>query len=142
MLGGMVLYLSSATGAHTMEHMLSGMNPAVSHGGGLAMIFDAYHAVEASNVPQRYAQAADALGIGASLSENGKAEAFLDAAHEWKTSLGLDRLCLKNFGFTADQVGDMVNTTHWVGGGPLTRDRYRLTDEDLAEIFLKSMGQA
>ena len=36
-------------------------------------------------------------------------------------------------------MDEMVRMTHWVGGGPLTRDRYRLTDDDLAEILLTSL---
>lgn len=139
MMGGMVLFLSSAAGAHTIEHMLSGLNPSVSHGGGLAMIFDAFHAKEAENVPQRYAEAADALNIAVGKTEVEKAEALLKEMHNWKSSLGLDRLHLRDYGFDKDHVGKMVDMVHWVGGGPLTRDRYRLTDDDLAEILLKSM---
>jgi alcohol dehydrogenase len=139
MMGGMVLYLSSAAAAHTLEHMLSGMNPKVSHGGGLAMIFDAFHAKLAENVPQRYAEAADALGIAPGRSDVEKAEALLKEFHDWKSRLGLDRLRLCDYGFTPDQTDEMVRMTHWVGGGPLTRDRYRLQDDDLAEILLKSM---
>ena len=141
MLGGMVLYLSSASAAHTMEHMLSGMNPSVSHGGGLAMIFDAFHKKMASNVPYRYAEIADALNIlPAGAGDQEKAEALLAALHDWKTCLGLDHLKLRNFGFGTDQIDEMIRMTHWVGGGPLTRDRYRLTDDDLAEIFENAMG--
>lgn len=140
MLGGMVLYLSSASAAHTMEHMLSGMNPSISHGGGLAMIFDAFHRKIASNVPYRYAEIADALDIyplGA--SEYEKAEALLTALHDWKSRLGLDHLKLRDFGFGTVQIDEMIRMTHWVGGGPLTRDRYRLTDDDLAEILENSI---
>lgn len=139
MIGGMVLYLSSASAAHTMEHMLSGMNPQISHGGGLAMIFDAYHAIEAENVPQRYAQVADALGLASGKSEATKSAVLLEHMHEWKTKLGLDQRHLSDYGFAADMVGEMISLTHWVGGGPLTRDRYRLSDDDLADIFLRSM---
>lgn len=139
MMGGMVLYLSSASGAHTIEHMLSGINPAVSHGGGLAMIFDAFHKKQADNVPQRYAEVADALGIASGLSETEKADALLCSMREWKSGLGLDRLKLREYGFTPDQVDEMVRMTHWVGGGPLTRDRHQLTDDDLEEILLKSL---
>ena len=139
MMGGMVLFLSSASGAHTIEHMLSGLNPSVSHGGGLAMIFDAFHAKEAENVPQRYAEAADALNIAVGKTEAEKAETLLKEMHNWKSSLGLDGLHLRDHGFDKGDVGKMVDMVHWVGGGPLTRDRYRLTDDDLAEILLKSM---
>ena len=141
MLGGMVLYLSSASAAHTMEHMLSGMNPKVTHGGGLAMIFDAFHAKMAANTAYRYAEAADALHIapkGADESE--KAEALLQELHNWKCKLGLDQLKLADYGFVTDQIDEMVRMTHWVGGGPLTRDRYRLTDDDLAEILENSLN--
>ena len=141
MLGGMVLFLSSASGAHTIEHMLSGMNPGVTHGGGLAMIFDAFHAKIAANVPYRYAEAADALHITpASADETEKAESLLYALHDWKCKLGLDHLKLADYGFAADQIDEMVRMTHWVGGGPLTRDRYRLTDDDLAEIIENSLN--
>ena len=140
MIGGIVLFLASASAAHTMEHMLSGMNPSISHGGGLAMIFDAFHAKLAANVPQRYAEAADALGIG---SENDpdekKAGAFLSALHDWKDRIGLGSMKLSDYGFKTDQADELVRMTHWVGGGPLTRDRYRLTDDDLAEIFINSL---
>ena len=139
MMGGMVLFLSSATAAHTLEHMLSGLNPSVSHGGGLAMIFDAYHAVEAKNVPQRYAEIADELGIDAPFTEQEKASALLAAMHNWKNRIGLDRLHLRDYGFTPDQTEKMVRMTHWVGGGPLSRDRHRLSDDELAEIIMKSM---
>ncbi|MBR6088516.1 MAG: iron-containing alcohol dehydrogenase [Anaerolineaceae bacterium] len=136
MIGGMVLFLSSASAAHTLEHMLSGMEPSVSHGGGLAILFLPFHSKLAANVPQRYAQAADALRIGTDGdSDIRKTAALLDALKAWKTSLGLDRLHLRDYGFKSDQIADMVEMTHWVGGGPLTRDRYRLTDDDLAEIL-------
>ncbi len=139
-LGGMLLYLSSATAAHTLEHMISGLNPAISHGGGLAMIFDAFHSKMAENTPHRYAQAADILGIGCgSKSDEAKAEALVDNLRSWKSDLGLGDLKLGRYGFTSDQVDEMVKMTHWVGGGPLTRDRYRLTDEDLAEILNNSI---
>lgn len=140
LLGGMVLYLSSASAAHTLEHMLSGFNPAVSHGGGLAMIFDAFHQKESSEVPQRYAEIADFLQIGdQKLADSENAALLLTNLHEWKSQLGLNEKRLSDYGFSADQVERMVRMTHWVGGGPLTRDRYRLTDEDLSEILLDSM---
>ena len=140
MLGGMVLYLSSATAAHTLEHMLSGIDPRISHGGGLAMIFDAFHSKMAANVPQRYAQAADLLGIGSSeRSDEAKAAALLDTLRRWKSGLGLDEMKLSSYGIDPGQTEEMVRMTHWVGGGPLTRDRYRLTDDDLAEILNNSL---
>ena len=140
MLGGIVLYLSSASAAHTMEHMLSGTDPTVTHGGGLAMIFDAFHAVESSHVPQRYAQVCRALEPDESgKDEAGNAARLLDKLHQWKTMIGLDNLKLRNYAFSPENVEEMVRMTHWVGGGPLTRDRYRLTDEDLADIFLRSL---
>ncbi len=142
MLGGMVLYLSSATAAHTLEHMLSGMDPSISHGGGLAMIFDAFHKKMAANVPQRYAQAADVLGIGgAEQSAEAKASALLDTLHRWKDGIGLGDLKLSDYAISSDQTDEMVRMTHWVGGGPLTRDRYRLTDDDLAEILTDSLKE-
>ncbi|MBQ6521035.1 MAG: iron-containing alcohol dehydrogenase [Anaerolineaceae bacterium] len=141
MLGGMVLYLSSASAAHTIEHMLSGMNPSVSHGGGLAMIFDAFHKKMAANTAYRYAQVADALNITAhTTDEMVKSEALLEKLSEWKQSIGLDSLKLRDYGFESDQIDEMIRMTHWVGGGPLTRDRYRLTDDDLAEILENSLG--
>lgn len=141
MLGGMVLYLSSASAAHTIEHMLSGMNPSVSHGGGLAMIFDAFHKKMAANTAYRYAQVADALNIAAHITdEMVKSEALLEKLSEWKQSIGLDSLKLRDYGFESDQIDEMIRMTHWVGGGPLTRDRYRLTDDDLAEILENSLG--
>ena len=140
MLGGIVLFLSSASAAHTMEHMLSGMNPSISHGGGLAMIFDAFHAKIAANVPQRYADVADALGIGTENdSDEKKAALLLSVLQEWKARIGLDSLKLSDYGFREEHVDEMVRMTHWVGGGPLTRDRYRLNDDDLAEIFINSL---
>ena len=139
MLGGMVLYLSSASAAHTMEHMLSGLNPAVSHGGGLAMIFDAFHTKYAENVPQRYAQAAEEMGIADGFTDEEKAERFLADLHQWKSRLGMDRLHLRDYGFVSDQADEMVKMIHWVGGGPLTRDRYRFTDDDLAEIIIRTL---
>ncbi|MBQ6510097.1 MAG: iron-containing alcohol dehydrogenase [Flexilinea sp.] len=140
MLGGIVLYLSSASAAHTMEHMLSGMDPSVTHGGGLAMIFDAFHATEAAHVPQRYAEVCRALGLDDSESDEDRCAArLLDMLHQWKSTIGLDGLKLRNYAFSADNVEEMVRMTHWVGGGPLTRDRYRLTDDDLADIFLRSL---
>lgn len=140
MLGGMVLYLSSASAAHTIEHMLSGIDPRVTHGGGLVMIFDAFHGKEAEHVPQRYAEVSCALGIGSeSRPDTENAAALLSALREWKSGLGLDALHLRDYSFSAESVDEMVRMTHWVGGGPLTRDRYRLTDEDLAQIIEKSL---
>lgn len=141
MLGGMVLFLSSASAAHTMEHMLSGRNPNVTHGGGLAMIFDAFHAKMAANVPYRYAKVADALHITPEdADDTEKTAALLYTLHGWKEKLGLNRLKLTDYGFTTDQIDEMIRMTHWIGGGPLTRDRYRLTDDDLAEIFENSLN--
>ena len=105
------------------------------------MIFDAFHAKMAANTAYRYAEAADALHIapkGADESE--KAEALLQELHNWKCKLGLDQLKLADYGFVTDQIDEMVRMTHWVGGGPLTRDRYRLTDDDLAEILENSLN--
>lgn len=140
MIGGMVLFLSSASAAHTIEHMLSGMNPAVTHGGGLAMIFDSFHAKLAEHVPQRYAAAADILGIGSEFSsDTEKASALLDELQSWKAKIGLNELKLSSFGFESGRAEEMVRMIHWVGGGPLTRDRYRFTDEDLADILVRSI---
>ena len=140
MLGGMVLFLSSASAAHTMEHMLSGMNPTISHGRGLAMIFDAFHAKMAANIPYRYAEAADALNlVSSTASETEKAQSLLRSLHDWKNSIGLGALHLSDYDFESSQIDEMIRMTHWVGGGPLTRDRYHLTDDDLVEIFEKSL---
>ena len=142
MLGGVVLYLSSASAAHTMEHMLSGVNPSVSHGGGLAMIFDAFHQKMSANVPQRYAEIADILGISGNVSsDTGKADRLLSNIHEWKKRIGLGNLKLRDYGFEHSQIDEMIRMTHWVGGGPLTRDRYKLTDDDLFEIFENSLKE-
>ena len=51
----------------------------------------------------------------------------------------MQELNMRNYAFSAENVEEMVRMTHWVGGGPLTRDRYRLTDDDLAEIFIRSL---
>ena len=141
MLGGIVIYLSSCTSAHTIEHMLSGYNPEISHGLGLAMIFDRYHRIEAENCPKRYAEAAGILGIGDDHEGDEKrAGKLLDALSEWKASLDLHKNKLSDFGFSVDKASEMVRMTHHVGGGPLTRDRYRLSDEELEEILIGSMG--
>ena len=139
-LGGMVIYLSSCTTAHTIEHMLSGLDSSISHGGGLAMIFDDFHRHIAENVPQRYAQIADALGIGTQGETAAKrADELIDTLREWKTHIGLDGLRLRDHGFTPDQADEMVRLTHWVGGGPLTRDRHRLSDDEIRDILIRSM---
>ena len=93
----------------------------------------------AENVPQRYAQAAEEMGIADGFTDEEKAERFLADLHQWKSRLGMDRLHLRDYGFVSDQADEMVKMIHWVGGGPLTRDRYRFTDDDLAEIIIRTL---
>ena len=142
MVGGAVIYISSATTIHTMEHMLSGMNPKIAHGVGLAMLFDETHGLIASHAPKRYAEIAIELGFGdKNASDEENASALLKALSEWKNSLGLGEQCLADYGFTEDDLDELVRMTHWVGGGPLKRDRYELTDADMRGIFARCLGK-
>lgn len=138
--GGTAIYISSATTIHTMEHMLSGMNPKIAHGVGLAILFDEFHAVVSAHAPRRYAEIALELGLGdKSASEEENAAELLSVLSSWKNALGLGEQCLADYGFTDAELDEMVRMTHWVGGGPLKRDRYQLTDADLSGVFARSM---
>ena len=85
---------------------------------------------------------ADLLGIGAGKdSIRAKADSLLGTLRQWKEEIGLSWYKLADYNIYADQTEEMVRMTHWVGGGPLTRDRYRLSDEDLAEILNNSLNK-
>lgn len=138
--GGMVISISSCSGAHTIEHMLSGINPKIAHGQGLAMISQAFHAKIAEHAPLRYAEMADALKLtDPAMNEKEKAKQFLCALGQLMTDCGLTGLTLKDFNFSSKDYPRMIELVHTIAGGRLSRDRYSLSDEDIVEIFDQSL---
>lgn len=139
-LGGMVLCLASATSAHVIEHSLSGIDPTVIHGEGLIMISKAFHQLGAERIPELYSKLAFAIGMGDSkktVQENAKA--FLDALEALKIACGVGGLNLSDHGFTEDDIDRIAEGAYVIGGGALTRDQYKITDQDLKEILRNSM---
>lgn len=139
-LGGIVIGISSCSSAHTLEHALSGINPKVEHGAGLAMVADAFHGTVAKNAPRRYAEAAELLGIVTDgMSDPEKAETLNRKSREMREACGIGELRLRNYGFTSADIDALVEMTHVVAGGPLSRDRYLMTDDELAAVFEDSL---
>lgn len=139
-LGGMVIFISSCTSAHTIEHALSGYQPNVEHGAGLAMIADAFHGKIASEAPQRYAEVAEALGLGAGASSlEAKAMSLVDALRDFREKCGIGNLRLRDYGYSENDIDRLVEMTHIVAGGPLSRDRYIMNDDELAEVLERSL---
>lgn len=136
MLGGIVIYLSSCTSAHVLEHTLSALNPAVEHGTGLAIVSDAFHAKVAAGAADRYASLAVELGLADETQPvETQAQAFLDALHRLRCEIGLEKVCLKDYGFTESDIPRLIELTHVHAGGKLNRDRYLLSDEELDEVY-------
>lgn len=139
-LGGMVIYLSSCSSAHVIEHMLSGIEPKVEHGAGLVMISHKFHTTIAEHAPERYAEIADALSLthkGQTIRE--KALTFLDGLFDLQRSIGIDDLRLSDYGFNGSQIERMIDLIHVVAGGALSRDRYLMSDDELEQVLLGSL---
>lgn len=140
MLAGMVICISSCTGAHTIEHSLSGKVPSLPHGEGLILISRAFHAFGARRIPERYALIADAIGVAVpGESDERNAARFLDALEELKIACGVDRLRLSDHGFNEADIPGLIESTLIIGGGALVRDRYPIGRDDLAAMLRASL---
>jgi len=106
----------------------------------LIMISKAFHQLGADRIPELYSKLAFAIGMGDSkktVQENAKA--FLDALEALKIACGVGGLNLSDHGFTEDDIDRIAEGAYVIGGGALTRDQYKITDQDLKEILRNSM---
>ncbi len=140
-LGGMVICLSSCTSAHNIEHSLSGIDPSLMHGEGLIMISDAFHRFGARFIPERYARLAEIVGVTSrGKSASSKANDFLDALAALKIACGVGGLNLTDHGFSEEDIIEIIKGSHVIAGGPFSRERYEITDDDLFQMLQDSMG--
>ncbi|MGE4553848.1 MAG: iron-containing alcohol dehydrogenase [Desulfovibrionaceae bacterium] len=129
--GGICLTTCGSTAQHALEHALSGRNPALPHGLGLACLSRAYFRHMAAVVPDRITDLALAMGVEEveDLPEADRPAAFLAALDELLGRVGVGHDRLRDWGFGPDDAEALADIALATGArhfeatpGPMTRD--------------------
>jgi alcohol dehydrogenase len=133
-LSGIVLYISSTTSQHSLEHIMSAFHQDLPHGAGLIMISKAYftHFINKHVSDERFIRMARAIGV-----ENAeKPMDFITALIKLQENCGVADLKMSDYGITLDELemfAKNVKTTK-----SFTGDRCELSIEDCIAIYKAS----
>lgn len=120
---------------HQLEHDLSGMYDAVSHGAGLAVLFPAWarYVVEAD--PERFCRFAERVWGIADQGSGRQAHALrgIEATAEYFTGLGMPTT-LQAFGVMPERLPEMADNCSF-GGTRTLGSLKKLTREDMLAIY-------
>jgi alcohol dehydrogenase YqhD (iron-dependent ADH family) len=127
---------------HNMEHALSGYNPDLAHGRGLATLYPTYFSwlIDQNRATDRLAQLGRRL-FGATGNDTEAARSFVDSLTEWLQENGLYQ-SLSSLGIpqTAfDEVAEYCINVY--GGGKAIQALGPITKEDIVEIFNRTEKQ-
>ncbi len=137
MLGGIVEDNSECHIGHAVEHVLSGYNPKLPHGAGLAILYREMLPLMYSAEPEGASEALKGLDPGLRPRRE-DAERAREAYINFLEKIGYDE-ALSTYGFGKDDVRSIVDLTFkqkyyrdWINISPV-----KLTPEELEEILLR-----
>ena len=119
---------------HGLEHELSALDPAITHGAGLAVMFPAWMEYVYSENPTRFAFYGQAVfGLTPTGDANADALSAIDETRSFFASLGMPTT-LAELGVEEDDIPKMLPTLAQNKGVPFGSFK-KLTLEDAAEIY-------
>ncbi|MGC9175313.1 MAG: iron-containing alcohol dehydrogenase [Thermoprotei archaeon] len=136
MVAGIAIDMAGTHIIHELEHIVSGINPKVAHGAGLAMLGprSAYYTHRLSPVKSAEVLSIFDPSLRPSPDDADKAE---NALRKFQESVGF-RERLSDYGFGKDDVPAMVDTVVKNKGLPGPR-LLPITEDMVADIFMKSL---
>ena len=136
--------------SHALEHELSGHDPKITHGAGLAVIFPAWLRHVWPEHPERILSfgrdvfgiepvdpEADGVDVTPEEAVRDAAEATIDALQDFFVSMGMPRT-LSELGVTAELVEELLPTLERNKGAVFGEFR-RLTLDDARQIYLSAL---
>ncbi len=121
---------------HVLEHVVSGLNPEVPHGAGLAMLGPRSMRYTHAAMPEESARVLRALdpGISPSREDAGRAE---EAVRRFQGSIGFDE-SLSDYGFSEGDLGTLVSRAmESLRGNSLVP--FEATPDVVRDIFLSAL---
>lgn len=132
-LSGYSMVTGCCTSEHSMEHAMSAFHHDLPHGAGLIMISAAYyqHFVDLHVCDDRFIRLAQAMGTPCAA----RAQDFITALERLKKACGVDGLRMSDYGFTREELPELVRNARATMGGLFDSDPVPLSDEDCLAIF-------
>lgn len=127
---------------HNMEHALSGYNPDLAHGRGLATLYPAFFSwmIDQGRAVDRFAQLGRRL-FGATGNDTEAAKSFVESFTEWLQENGLYQ-SLSSLGIPAEAFAEVADYCIKVyGGGKAIQALGAISKEDIVEIFNRTEKQ-
>ncbi len=139
MFGGMALNVGRASLPHALEHSLSAYRPELPHGLGLSMVMVPFVKRACRCNKEKFADIAYLMGENIStLSLDEAAHRAVNAVIKLKKSLGLT-YTLKDFGFTRDEIDEMVEKTFFTMEHGLKNSPCEFSIKDVKEIYYEAL---
>lgn len=133
-LAGYVEWLSGCTSEHSMEHALSGVKPAITHGEGLIMLCKEYYTFYKDFCKDKYIQMAKAMG-----RENATGpQEFIDALMELAEVCGVAEPKMSDYGIKEDDLPMIAHHAWYTMGGLFQVDPFVHTEADTLGILQRS----
>lgn len=123
---------------HGLEHELSALDPSITHGAGLAVLFPAWMRFVYAEDPARFVlYGTQVFGLAPTGDDMADARLAIICTQQFFTSLGMPTR-LSEFGITEDQIGLMLPTLKINKGEPFGSFK-KLTIEDAREIYRSAL---
>ncbi|GHT94320.1 alcohol dehydrogenase [Alphaproteobacteria bacterium] len=135
-LAGVVLYISSTTSEHSLEHAMSAFHQDLPHGAGLIMISKAYftHFINKHVCDDRFIRMAQAIGMESAAAPMD----FITALIKLQEDCGVADLKMSDYGITTDELETLAKNVKETMGRSFLADRCELSIEDCAAIYRDS----
>lgn len=135
-IAGLTMNLTLTTACHSLEHSMSAYHHNLPHGAGLIMISKAFYEffIERHACDNQFIKMAKAMG-----KENAdKPEDFITALMALQKACGVDDLKMSDYGFAKDELVTVAKGARSMQGVLFTSNPCEMTDNDCAEVLLKS----
>ncbi len=133
-LAGFVEWLSGCTSEHSMEHALSGVKPAITHGEGLIMLCKEYYTFYQAACGEEYLQMAKAMGRRNATDPR----EFIDALMELTEACGVANPKMSDYGIQEEELPMIAHHAWYTMGGLFQVDPFLQTEADTLGILQRS----
>ncbi len=139
MFGGMALNAGRASLPHALEHALSAYRPDLPHGLGLSLVMVPFLKRAYMCSKEKFADIAYLLGEDITTNSlEDAAKKCIDAVLKIKEGIGL-KYTLKDFGFTKQEISEMVENTFFTMEHGLINSPCVFTRKDVIDIYYEAM---
>ncbi len=138
-MGGMTMQLTRITAQHAMEHALSAFHRNIRHGEGLIMIAEEFARffIDRHAADETFIKMARVMGY----PNTHDPYDYLNALCDLEKKCGVFDLKMRDCGVTEDELPAMAKSARILQGGGYSVCPCELTDENVIEIYAKSLAK-